>query len=102
MYTGTSTSQDGSSTWTTLYLAAIFEHDESLVAARIAEAEQAVVLRAHELFHASGDHIEEQSALDDAMYALHALRNSLKRRITHPQRGLRVGSLTTPSDFDFR
>jgi hypothetical protein len=33
-------------------------------------------LRARELFHAAGDNIEEGEALDDAMYALHALQNT--------------------------
>jgi hypothetical protein len=33
-------------------------------------AELALVLRAPELFHAPGDHIEEESVIDDAMYAL--------------------------------
>jgi len=42
---------------------------------RIAEAERALVLRARELFHESGDNIEEAEALDNAMYSLNALRN---------------------------
>ena len=84
---GISNSHDGSRAWAKLYLDAIVEHDESLVAARISEAEQALVLRAHELFHASGDHIEEQEALDDAMYALHALRSALKHG-PHTQRAM--------------
>ena len=41
----------------------------------IAEAEQALIARARELFQMSGDHIDEEHAMDDAMYALHALRN---------------------------
>src|ERR1035437_1921651 len=36
--------------------------------------------RAHELFHSAGDNIEEEQAVDDAMYALHALRSALKCR----------------------
>jgi hypothetical protein len=36
----------------------------------------ALVLRAPELFDAPGDHIEEESVIDDAMYALRALRRS--------------------------
>jgi len=36
----------------------------------VADAELALVLRAPELFHAPGDHIEEESVIDDAMYAL--------------------------------
>jgi hypothetical protein len=45
---------------------------------RIADAELALVLRARELFHADEDHIEEEQALDEAMYALHALRSALE------------------------
>jgi hypothetical protein len=42
----------------------------------LADAELALVLRAPELFDAPGDHIEEESVIDDAMYALRALRTS--------------------------
>lgn len=38
----------------------------------------ALVLRALDLFHAPGDHIEEESEIDDAMYALRALRTSIQ------------------------
>ncbi len=34
--------------------------------------------RAKELFQASGDHIQEEEALDDAIYALRALKNCLE------------------------
>ena len=44
----------------------------------LAEAELALVLRAPELFHAPGDHIEEESVIDDDMYALRALRTSIR------------------------
>jgi hypothetical protein len=73
--------------WTVLYLAAIFENDKTKLHQRISEAEQAVVLRAHELFQANGDHVEEQEVLDDAMYTLRALGNiwENKRRQRHPQ-----------------
>src|SRR6267154_4639192 len=39
---------------------------------RIALAEKALALRARELFYVAG----EEQALDDTMYALHALRNT--------------------------
>jgi hypothetical protein len=42
----------------------------------LADAELALVLRAPELFHAPGDHIEEESVIDDDVYALRALRTS--------------------------
>jgi hypothetical protein len=62
--------------WRRLYTEALFEVDSSQRPARIAAAEAALVARARELFHAPGDNIEEEEALDDAMYALRALRNT--------------------------
>jgi hypothetical protein len=38
----------------------------------------ALVLWALDLFHAPGDHIEEESESDNAMYALRALRTSIR------------------------
>jgi hypothetical protein len=62
--------------WRQLYRAALFEIDKSKLSERIAEAERAVVLRARELFQAADDNGEEVEALDDVMYALHALRSN--------------------------
>jgi hypothetical protein len=56
--------------WLQLYKAALFDSDADKVSDRIAEAETALVVRARELFHAAGDNIEEEQAVDDAMYAL--------------------------------
>ena len=64
--------------WAQSYKAALFELDANRVSDRIAEAEAALVTRARELFHAAGDNIEEEQAVDDATYALHALRSALK------------------------
>jgi hypothetical protein len=61
--------------WHTLYHAALFETDRSQVPKRIAEAEKAILSRMRELFAAETDHIEEDVVLDDALYALRALRN---------------------------
>jgi len=66
--------------WRQFYTAALFELDANKVSGRIAEAETALVTRARELFHTTGDNIEEEQAVDDAMYALHALRSALKGR----------------------
>jgi len=66
--------------WRQYYKAALFELDANKVSDRIAEAETALVTRARELFHAAGDNIEEEQAVDDAMYVLHALRSALKCR----------------------
>ena len=74
MNTGSSESLD-SRAWRGLYRAALFEIDEIKLPERIAKAEKAIALRARDLFHMAGDNIEEGQALDDAMYALHALRN---------------------------
>lgn len=61
--------------WQALYQAALFETDQSKIPARIAQAEQAIFSRIRELFVTNGDHIEEDQILDDALYALRALRN---------------------------
>jgi hypothetical protein len=61
--------------WHELYKAALFETDKRKIPARIADAEQAIVARARELFFSSSDNIEEAQALDDALYALRALQN---------------------------
>ena len=66
--------------WAQFYKAALFELDANKVSHRIADAETALVTRARELFHSAGDNIEEEQALDDAMYALHAFRSALKCR----------------------
>jgi hypothetical protein len=69
--------------WPQFYKAALFEPDVNKVSDRIVEAKTALVTRAGELFHSAGDNIdniEEEQAVDDAMYALHALRSALKLR----------------------
>jgi hypothetical protein len=66
---------ENAKSWRVLYVAALFESDSAKINHRIAEAERALVLRARELFHESGDNIEEAEALDNAMYSLNALRN---------------------------
>jgi uncharacterized protein YktB (UPF0637 family) len=43
----------------------------------IEEAEKAILSRIKELFVSSADHIEEDVVLDDALYALRALRNCI-------------------------
>jgi uncharacterized protein YktB (UPF0637 family) len=61
--------------WHTLYHAALFETDRNKVPQRIEEAEKAILTRIKELFVITADHIEEDVVLDDALYALRALRN---------------------------
>jgi hypothetical protein len=67
-------------TWRESYKAALFELDMNKVPDRIVEAEKALVARARQLFDTAGDNIEEEQDLDDAMYALRALRSALKHR----------------------
>jgi len=62
-------------TWHALYYAALFETDRKQVPQRIADAEKAILSRMRELFATETDHIEEDVVLDDALYALRALRN---------------------------
>jgi hypothetical protein len=69
MNTGSSISLN-SKAWRDLYRAALFEVDKTRLPDRIAQAEEALVVRARELFHMAGDNIEEEQALDDTMYAL--------------------------------
>ena len=64
--------------WRQLYLAALFEADRNRLPFRIAEAEHAIVARARELFSSGNDTIEEDQALDDALYALRALQSCLQ------------------------
>jgi hypothetical protein len=64
--------------WRELYTAALFETDNVRLPARIADAKQAIVARARELFSAAADTIEEDQALDDALYALRALQTCLE------------------------
>jgi hypothetical protein len=61
--------------WRGLYVAALLETDKGRIAQRIAEAEKALVVRARELFQTRGGNLEEESAIDDALYALHALEH---------------------------
>jgi hypothetical protein len=85
MNTGSSLSLS-SRAWRDLYKAALFEVDKTRIPDRIAQAEEALVVRARELFHMAGDNIEEEQALDDTMYALHALRNTSQTSHCIPHR----------------
>jgi hypothetical protein len=85
MNTSSSESLD-TGAWRDLYKAALFEVDKARLPERIAQAEKALVLRARELFHIAGDNIEEEQALDDTMYALHALRNTSQTSHCIPHR----------------
>jgi hypothetical protein len=62
--------------WRELYQAAIFETDKNKLSERIARAEWALVLRARELLHKGGEHLQERQAIHAAMDALRVLRNT--------------------------
>jgi hypothetical protein len=64
--------------WKNLYVAALLEGDVDRIPALIADAERAIITRARELFSATGDNIQEEEALDDALYALHALKSCIQ------------------------
>jgi hypothetical protein len=66
--------------WRELYTAALFETEKERIPERIADAERAIQVRARELFAAGTDTIEEDQALDDALYALRALQSCLNCR----------------------
>jgi hypothetical protein len=76
----TTPAQSMPANWRELYSAALFEADQMRIPVRIADAEKAIVARARELFSAGADTIEEDQALDDALYALRALQNCLNLR----------------------
>lgn len=67
--------QNSVAVWHSLYQAALFETNREMIPGRIAEAEKAILTRVKELFQVNTDHIEEDQILDDALYALRALRN---------------------------
>jgi hypothetical protein len=77
MFNDASISFGSSPCWRELYKAALFETDKNRLPERIAEAEKAIVARARELFNTTTDNIEEDQALDDALYALRALQSCL-------------------------
>jgi hypothetical protein len=69
--------------WRTVYVAALLEKDQDLVAQRIAEAKTALVIRARELFLKNEDHFQEESAIDEAFQALHALEQCTTHLCVH-------------------
>lgn len=67
--------------WHDLYRAALFETDRTKVPERVAEAEKAILARIKELLTVTSDHIEEDQVLDDALYALRALRSCVATQV---------------------
>jgi hypothetical protein len=79
-------SSDSCVAWHVLYHAALFETDRDKLPQRIAEAESAILARIRELFAVATDHIEEDVVLDDALYALRALRTCVLSESNAAQR----------------
>lgn len=63
--------------WKILYRTAFLETNKSVLPQRVSEAEEAVLLRGRELFYGNGDP-EEKEALEDALYALRALKTACR------------------------
>lgn len=61
--------------WRELYSAALLETNRERLFSRIAEAEQALLLRDRELLNMSGEVGQEAKVVDDALYVLRALRH---------------------------
>lgn len=67
--------------WRALYRSVIFSPNIGTDESSITEAQQAVIARVRELYHQAGPDIDvERDALEDALYALRALRNNLVLR----------------------
>ena len=67
--------------WRELYRAALFESEPYKLQENIARAEWAIVLRGRQLFGTRDQHTrKEAQELDDALYALQALKNCLLER----------------------
>jgi hypothetical protein len=79
MSQGATTSFPSLQNWRELYKTALFETNRDKLPERIADAEKAIIARARELFASPADTIEEDQALDDALYALRALQSCVLR-----------------------
>lgn len=67
--------------WKVKYRAAIFETNSPDIMKRLSDAEDAIVQRMRELFHETGTDVEEErGAIEDAMYALKALKIALEQK----------------------
>jgi hypothetical protein len=63
--------------WRALYRATLFETDPTKLPERISNAEQAIVARGRQLFGSCVSDAEDE-CLDDALYALRALKSCLR------------------------
>lgn len=63
--------------WQVLYRSVILETDKTIIPQKVREAEAAVLARGREIFYGPAT-VDEKEALEDALYALRAFRNSLE------------------------
>ena len=69
------------SEWRVKYRAAILQTNSPETMKRLSDAENAIVQRMRELFLDTGTDVEEErAAMDDAMYALRALKIALEQK----------------------
>jgi len=67
--------------WRAKYRSALLKINTPAIEKEISDAEDLIVVRTRELYQQTGPEVEvERDALDDAMYALHALKSALKRK----------------------
>ena len=67
--------------WKSKYQTVVLETNRRALPKEIAEAENAIVARARELFQKSGDEIDtEREELDEVLYTLQAFRSVLGNR----------------------
>ena len=77
--------------WRALYRAALFETDASKLPSRIEEARKALIFRSRELFNTSPNYDGETEAIENALYALQALENSLRSNTRDRRHAARAG-----------
>ena len=77
--------------WRGLYKAALFETDTSKLPWRIEEARKALIFRSRELFKTPPSYDGETEAIENALYALQALENSLKSNTRDRRHAARAG-----------
>jgi len=82
--TDPSSAASGVPDWRELYIAALFETDKEKLPARVDAAERRLLQRSRDLFALPGNNIEEKHAVDDALYALRALRSCLRLNTNEP------------------
>ena len=68
------------SNWSELYKIAVFEVDEHSLSERIGRAERELIRRARELFLAPSKDLDEEQAIDRALYALHTLQDCVDQK----------------------